>query len=97
MEYIKSWSILHFTILSICIFTSIHIHVLFTSNTFISNARLKLAKNQAKAKQHPETELSLFENYSHSSSTLGQKNTIVSGNAGEEKILHHGGRNFFLN
>ena len=26
-------------------------------NTFISNARLKLAKNQAKAKQHPEAKL----------------------------------------
>ena len=30
------------------------------SNTFISNIRLKLAKNQAKAKQHPETELLLL-------------------------------------
>ena len=29
----------------------------FASNTFISNARLKLAKNQAKAKQHHEAEL----------------------------------------
>ena len=27
----------------------------------MSNARLKLAKNQAKAKQHPEAELLLFE------------------------------------
>ena len=25
----------------------------FTGNNFISNTRLKLAKNQAKAKQHP--------------------------------------------
>ena len=36
----------------------------------ISNARLKLPKNDAKkkadAKQHPEVELLLFENYSHS-------------------------------
>ena len=39
----------------------------FISNTFINNARLKLAKIQANAKQHPEAEL-LFENYSHSSS-----------------------------
>ena len=46
----------------------------FTSNTFISNARLKLAKNQAHAKQHPVAELSLFENYSYSSSTLSSKN-----------------------
>ena len=36
----------------------------FINNTFISNARLKLAKNQANAKQHPEAELLLFENYS---------------------------------
>ena len=32
----------------------------FISNTFIGNARLKLAKNQAKSKQHPEAELLLF-------------------------------------
>ena len=31
------------------------------SNTFISNARLKLAKNQAKAKQHSEAAVLLFE------------------------------------
>ena len=46
------------------------IHAFFISNTFTSNARLKLAKNQANAKQHPETKLLLFENYSHSSFTL---------------------------
>ena len=28
----------------------------FISNTFISNARLKVAKNQINAKQHPEAE-----------------------------------------
>ena len=33
------------------------LHAFFISNAFISNARLKLAKNSAKAKQHPETEL----------------------------------------
>ena len=48
----------------------------FISNTFISNARLKLGKNQAKAKQHPEAELLLFENYSLSPSTLSSKNNI---------------------
>ena len=32
----------------------------FISNTFISNARLKLAKNQAKAKQQAEAELLLL-------------------------------------
>ena len=40
------------------------------SNTFISNSRLKLVKNQANA----EAELSLFENHSHPSSTLSSKN-----------------------
>ena len=35
---------------------------------------MKLAKNQAKAKQHPETELLLFENYSLSSFTLSSIN-----------------------
>ena len=44
----------------------------FTSNTFISNARLKLPKNQAKAKQHPE--FLPFENYLLSSSTLSANN-----------------------
>ena len=47
----------------------------FISNIFVSNARLKLAKNQANAKQHLEAELWLFENYSHSSSTLSSKNS----------------------
>ena len=49
----------------------------FISNTFISNTRLKFAKNQANAKKHPEAELSLFENYSHSSSTLLSKNNMT--------------------
>ena len=40
----------------------------------MSSARLKLAKNQANAKQHSEAELLLFENYSRSSSTLSHKN-----------------------
>ena len=57
-------------------FEKLHIHVcLYISNTFISNVRLKLAKNQADAKQHPEAELLLFENYLHSSSTLSSKNS----------------------
>ena len=37
-----------------------YIHAFFISNTFVSNNRLKLVKNQAKAKQQPEAELSLF-------------------------------------
>ena len=35
----------------------------FISNTFISNTRLKLAKNEANAKEDPEAELLLIENY----------------------------------
>ena len=46
----------------------------FICKTFISNARLKLAKNQPNAKQHPEAELLLFENYSHSLYTLSSRN-----------------------
>ena len=38
-----------------------------------SNARLKLAKNQAKAKRHPEAELLIFEIYSLFSSNLLSK------------------------
>ena len=52
----------------------IGLHAFFISNTFIRNARMKSAKSQAKAKQHLEDELSLFENYSFSSSTLSFKN-----------------------
>ena len=45
----------------------------FISNTFISNVRLKLAKNQTKTKQHAESELLLFQNYLLLSSTLSPK------------------------
>ena len=48
-------------------------HIRYTLS-FISNARLKLAKNQAQANQHPEAEILLFVNYSLSSSTLSPKN-----------------------
>ena len=43
---------------------------------FISSIRLKLTKNQAKAKQHPDAELQLFEHYSLSSSMLLSKNNM---------------------
>ena len=43
------------------------------SNTFTSIVSLKLPKNQANAKQHPETELLVFENYSLSSFALSSK------------------------
>ena len=38
------------------------VQAFFISNTFISNARLKLAKNQANAKQQPEDKFYLLEN-----------------------------------
>ena len=50
------------------------IQAFFVSYTFISNAWLKLVKIQAKAKQHSETELLLFENYLLFTSTLSTKN-----------------------
>ena len=53
---------------------SIHIHAFFITNTFISNSRLKLAKNQARVKQYHKAELSLIESYSLSSFTLSSKN-----------------------
>ena len=46
----------------------------FISNTFRSNPRLKLTKNQAYANQHPEAELLTFEIYFNSSSTLSSNN-----------------------
>ena len=46
----------------------------FISNTFISNARPKTAKNQAKAKQQPQAERLLIKNYPLASSTLSSKN-----------------------
>ena len=42
----------------------------YISNTFISSDGLKLANNQANAKQDPEAELLTLENYSRSSPTL---------------------------
>ena len=38
-------------------------NVFFTSNTFVSKARLILAKNQTKAKKNAEAEPWLYENY----------------------------------
>ena len=45
----------------------------FISNTRIRNTRLKLAKNHAKAKQHPGAGFSLFENYLPSLTMLSSK------------------------
>ena len=52
------------------------IHAFFISNTSTRNARLKLAKDQAKVKQHPEAELLLFENYTLSSFILSFKTNM---------------------
>ena len=46
----------------------------YKQHFYISNSRLKLAKYQGNAKEHPEAELLLFENYSYSFSTLSSKN-----------------------
>ena len=53
----------------------------------MSNARLKLAKNQPNAKQHPEAELLLLEKYSHFSSTLSfNNNRIYSKKLAKEQV-----------
>ena len=58
----------------------------YISNTFVSNARLKLAKDQADAKHHLKVELWLSENYSYSSSTLSSvNNTVYSKNKQKNK------------
>ena len=51
----------------------LHYTLFFISNTFVSTARLKLAKIQVNAKQHPEAEVLLFENYSRFSPMLSSK------------------------
>ena len=50
----------------------------YIRNTFISNAKLKLAKNKGNTMRHSEAELLLFENYSHSFSTLSSNNNETS-------------------
>ena len=56
---------------------NLELHAFFKATLFTSNGKLKLAKNQANARQHLEAELLLFGNYSHSSSTLSSKNNCV--------------------
>ena len=46
----------------------------FYKQTFVSNASWKLAKNQAKAKHHPDAKTFPFENYLFSSSKLSFEN-----------------------
>ena len=45
------------SLILVCLGTLSTFHAFFISNNFISNTRLKLAKIQAKTKQHPEAEL----------------------------------------
>ena len=52
----------------------IMVHAFFISKAFISNTRLKFAKNQAKAKQHSKLNFLLTENNSISLSSLSSKN-----------------------
>ena len=54
--------------------TFARLNTFFISNIFLSNAKLQLVKNPAKAKQHPEAEILLFENYSFPTPTLSSKN-----------------------
>ena len=54
---------------------TLNIHAFFyKQHFFLSNARLKLAKNQTNAKQHPDAELFQFGSYLHSSAMLLSKN-----------------------
>ena len=47
---------------------------------------MKLTKNQANAKQHPEAKLLLFENYSYSSSKLSCKNKKICCKKTKEQV-----------
>ena len=75
--YLETTCISCYERLKIAVF-KIDTHAFFISNTFISNNRLKLAKNQANAKQHPETEFLLFENYSRSLYTSSFRNNGIN-------------------
>ena len=46
----------------------------FYKHNFYKQRKLKLAKNRANANQHPEAQLFLFENDSHSPPKLSSKN-----------------------
>ena len=68
----KTWCLNYNILLIFCQFHYVlyEYTLFFISKNFITNASLKLAKNQANAKQHSEAELLPFENYSQSSSTF---------------------------
>ena len=65
------------------------LHAFFISNTFISNTRLKLAKNQVNGKQHSEAKLFLFEIYSHSSFTLSSEDNRTYSKKQKNKGCFH--------
>ena len=48
-------------------------YILFYKEHFYKQHQAEIGKKQVNAKQHPEAELLLFENYSHSSSTVPSK------------------------
>ena len=50
------------------------IYTLFYKQQFYTQCQAETGKKLSNAKQHPEAELSLFKNYSLSSSTLSSKN-----------------------
>ena len=58
---------------------------------------MKLVKNQAKAKQHPETELLVLENYSLFSSMLSSKNNSRYSKKCTEKQVRLFKRGYMIN
>ena len=49
-------------------------HAFFYKQLFYNQCQAYIGKNQANTKQHPETEILLFENCSHFSFTFSSKN-----------------------
>ena len=66
----------------------VSLNAFIISNTFKSNARLKLEKNQVNARPHFETERLIAENYSHSSPTLSSNNKQKKILKNEQKNKH---------
>ena len=70
----------------------VSLNVFIISNTFKSNARLKLVENQVNAKPHSEAERLIAENYSYSSSTLysnnKQKNVLKNKQKSKNICIH---------
>ena len=55
----------------------IRIHAFFYKQHFYKELQVEIGKKSSNAEQHPEAELLLFENYSHSSSMLSSKNNRI--------------------